>query len=133
MNNVLDLLSANILGPMIDLSFNLYSSFGSDEIYIDYGDSENQLIPISLCKSDLKNYIYFNYFTLTFLYLAPIKTYTFPSSQANISSNNNNLFILLNSEFLNDTTLFGFDLYAVKSGNITIQVNINKSLSSFLT
>jgi hypothetical protein len=131
-NNVLDLLSANILGPMIDLSFNLYSSFGSDEIYIDYGDSENHLIPISLCKSDLKNYIYFNYFTLISLYLAPIKDFTFPSSQANISSNNNNWFILLNSEFLNDTTLFGFDLFAVKSGNITIQVNINKYLRDVL-
>ena len=38
-------------------------------------------------------------------------------------SNSNSSFLLLNTEFHNHTSLFGFVLYAAVAGSISIQVN----------
>lgn len=42
----------------------------------------------------------------------------------NVNSLSGSLFLLLNTEFRNDTNLYGFELYAAKNGSITLQVKI---------
>lgn len=48
--------------------------------------------------------------------------YQIPRVYSNEPSNPNNEFLLLNNEFGNDTTLFGFELLASSNGTINIQV-----------
>lgn len=55
---------------------------------------------------------------------APVSSYTVPYSSTNFTSNSNTSCLLLNTEFTSNTNLYGFDLYAVTSGSITLQVKI---------
>lgn len=55
---------------------------------------------------------------------APVSSYTVPYSSTNFTSNSNASCLLLNNEFTSDTNLYGFDVYAVTSGSITLQVKI---------
>ena len=57
-----------------------------------------------------------------FYFIVTYQTYSVPQNASLISSNSNSSFILLNTEIQNDTYLFGFDIYAIKNGTITIEV-----------
>ena len=48
--------------------------------------------------------------------------YQIPRVYSNEPSNPNNEFLLLNNEFGNDTTLFGFEFYIAFSGTLIIEV-----------
>lgn len=48
--------------------------------------------------------------------------YLIPNSLTNLVTNNATAILLLNNEFIADTTLLGFELYAAKSGILSIQV-----------
>lgn len=50
--------------------------------------------------------------------------YSIPKSLTNLVTNNATAILLLNNEFIADTTLLGFELYAAKSGILSIQVKI---------
>ena len=51
------------------------------------------------------------------------KNYDIPKNLTSIKTIQGQFFLLLNTEFRNDTSLSGFILYAATSGSITIQVN----------
>ena len=61
---------------------------------------------------------------LTNLLKATIVNYQIPSVVSSPVSNGNTSFLLLNSEFRNETNLFGFQLYSALNGSINIQVKI---------
>lgn len=49
--------------------------------------------------------------------------YTIPMTLSSVQSLSGNSFLLLNTEFRNDTNLYGFELYGALNGSITLQVN----------
>ena len=63
-------------------------------------------------------------FLITNLLKATIVNYQIPSVVSSPVSNGNTSFLLLNSEFRNETNLFGFQLYSALNGSINIQVKI---------
>ena len=63
------------------------------------------------------NYLIFN------INLAILQSYSIPTNLTSPKMNSNSSFLLVNSEFCNETNLFGFTLYAVVNGSINIEVN----------
>lgn len=50
--------------------------------------------------------------------------YNIPKNLLNPLVENRNQFILLNNEFRENTSLYGFDIYGASSGKIQIQVSV---------
>jgi hypothetical protein len=117
------MLSSNIMGNSINLSYILYSSFVSDTVSINYGDSQIQTTAINMSNIYLKKCILFEFLNSDFFnFKVTFQAYSVPKFASTISSNLNSSFILLNTEIQNDTFLFGFDVYTALGGTITIEV-----------
>lgn len=69
-----------------------------------------------------KNVIRFDYNIILKFSKALLSTYKIPTSISTVTTNPGSYYLLLNSEFHNDTYLSGFEFYAVSSGTINIQV-----------
>lgn len=72
----------------------------------------------------------------SFIILAVYQKYSIPKSQPSSSGTNTNTdFLLLNTEFQNDTFLMGFEIFAASAGSIAIKVSyycFNLVLASFI-
>ena len=96
--------SNNTLDNTFTGVFNMLSTYQNRTLTINYGDNETQTLLLK--NSQLANYV------------IPLSIST-PQSIDSVK------FLLLNTEFRNDSNLYGFELFAATSGNITIQVIIH--------
>ena len=55
-------------------------------------------------------------------FIAIAQSYSIPTTLSSPNTNSNSSFLLLNTEFNNQTNLFGFTLYAAVNGSINIMV-----------
>ena len=113
--------SGNTLDKTISLSFNLLSSIKNDSIFVDYGDNQTNTLTLNSSKTIFKSCIISIQFTILII-TDFVSKYSFPRNLSNVVSQEGTAFLLLNNEFRNQTSLYGFELYSSVNGSITLQV-----------
>jgi hypothetical protein len=103
----------------------MYSSFQNKTLTIDYGDGTVQSLKVNsgLFLDFFSKFILFKTINLLLICFKVMdQGYTIPTNLSTVKSLSGSSFLLLNTEFSNDTNLYGFELFAATTGSITLQV-----------
>lgn len=101
--------------------FNLYTSLQQESILIDYGDSNQEFIVLNSSNIFL---IFDIIFKSYFSFLDFSSSYLIPENIVNSSifTSSDTSFLILNNEFHNQSSLFGFEYFGAQAGLINLKV-----------